>query len=350
MPAEPAEPLFAGSGLSPRPRVTRERFANARRGRLLLAVPICAWAISWPVMKIGIAEVPPIWFGCLRYFIATVFLAAILAIRGRLAVPSRPDWRLVLVSGALQMAAFSALTGLALRVLPAGRASILAYSTPMWVVPLSALLLNEPLSRKAVLGLAFGLAGIVLIAAPSLHPGYGGQLAGYAMLLGAAAAWATSILCVRGHRFHGTALDLAPWQMLIATLLLLPLAIWIEGPPPAIGARGAWALAYVGPFGTAVAYWAIVEAGRRLPASVVSMALLATPIVGTAISVLTLGEPITGTLILAMALIGSGIRLATAPSRARLPAAAGLASAGTGPLFAPCTVARGEPHEGQDAA
>ncbi len=51
------------------------------------------------------------------------------------------------------------------------------------------------------------------------------------MLVGAAASWAISIVIVRAHRFTATTLALAPWQMLVAVCLLLPLAGIVEGAP-----------------------------------------------------------------------------------------------------------------------
>lgn len=281
--------------------------------RMLLAIPICIWAVSWPVMKIGVAAVPPIWFGCLRYFIAAICLTGIVAVKGRLAMPSRQDWGLVLVSGALQMAAFSALTALALTVIPPGRASVLAYSTPLWVVPFAAWRLNEPLSRRALLGVAAGLLGIGVIAAPSVRAGLVNELAGYAMLVGAAALWAISILYVRSHRFVGTALELAPWQMIVATIILLPVALLSEGSLEPINTAGILSLAYVGPLATALAYWAVVEAGRHFRASSISMALLATPALGISISAVSLGETLNTSLIAGVILIGGGVRLATVP-------------------------------------
>jgi drug/metabolite transporter (DMT)-like permease len=134
------------------------------------------------------------------------------------------------------------------------------------------------------------------------------------MLLGASAAWAVSIVFVRGHRFESSPLALAPWQMLVAAALLCPLALVVEGRLPAIGARGIAALAYVGPMATAFAYWAVVEVGRRFRASAISMALLATPSLGLLISSLVLGETISVSLAIGVVLVAGGIRLATVPS------------------------------------
>lgn len=280
--------------------------------RSLLILLVLTWAISWPVIKVGVATVPPIWFGCLRYVIAALCLFALVAARRELIWPPRSDWPLIAVSGALQMGAYSALTGLALTILPPGRASVLAFSTPIWVVPLAAWWLHESVPRRAVLGAAIGLAGVVAIAAPSLHADGKEQIFAYAMLMGAAAAWAVSLVFVRGHRFTATALALAPWQMLVAAVLLLPLAITLEGPLPSTGVRGVAALAYVGPIATAFAYWAVVETGRHFRASTMSVALLATPSLGILISSVTLGEAVGASLVAGVVLIGAGIRLATA--------------------------------------
>jgi drug/metabolite transporter (DMT)-like permease len=38
-----------------------------RRSRWLLVLLVVIWGVSWPVIKIGVATVPPIWFACLRY-------------------------------------------------------------------------------------------------------------------------------------------------------------------------------------------------------------------------------------------------------------------------------------------
>ena len=70
-------------------------------------------------------------------------------------------------------------------------------------------------------------------------------------------------------------------------------------------------LAYVGPIATAFAYWAVVEAGRHIRASTMSMALLMTPSLGILISALTLGEAVGATLVAGVVLIGVGIRLVT---------------------------------------
>lgn len=281
--------------------------------RFLLILLIVVWAVSWPVSKVGVSAVPPIWFACLRFSIATVVLFAINGARGTLRVPSRGDWRLVLISGALQMAAYSALISTALTKLPAGRAALLAFTTPLWVLPLAVLLGQERASLRASAGVATGVVGIVVIVLPSLAPGGDAPIAPYAMLIGAAVAWAISIVAVRGHRFELDPLTLAPWQTLFASAVLAVLALATEGRPSPIDARGLIALAYVAPIATALAYWIVVEVGRHMAPSRLAVALLATPCLGLLLSAMLLHESIDTPLIVGMVLVAVGITLSTSP-------------------------------------
>jgi drug/metabolite transporter (DMT)-like permease len=162
---------------------------------------------------------------------------------------------------------------------------------------------------------------MLIVAIPSFGSANASRLYAYALLVGAAVAWAISIVYVRSHRFTATTLALAPWQMLIAAALLLPVAILFEGTPPQIGTNGAASLVYVGPIATACAYWMVVDVGRHFRANTISMSLLAVPSVGILISALTLGERIDLPLIAGVLLIGVGIRLGSAARESKLQAA-----------------------------
>jgi drug/metabolite transporter (DMT)-like permease len=282
-----------------------------RRSRWLLVLLVVVWGASWPVIKIGVTTVPPISFACLRYLTGTVCLVAVVALRGELRFPPPDDWKLIVVSGVLQMAAYSALTAAALTRLPAGRASVLAFSTPLWVLPLSVWKLREQVPWRGRIGVGAGLVGVLMIASPGLQRTAHEQLWPYTLLMCAAAAWAVSIVFVRAHRFQASALALAPWQTLVAALLLLPFAIAVEGVLPPMNARAVASLAYVGPLATAFAYWAAVEVGRHVRATTLSVALLAVPGLGLLISALAFHEAVNASLGLGVVLIAGGVWLTT---------------------------------------
>jgi drug/metabolite transporter (DMT)-like permease len=284
---------------------------SERRSRWLLLLLVLIWGVSWPVIKIGVTTVPPIWFACLRYVIGATCLVAIVALRGQLTLPSPSDWKLIAVSGLLQMANYSALTAVALTRLPPGRSSVLAFSTPLWVVPLSVWWLREQLSWSRGVGVGIGLVGVLALAGPGWQPTAHDQLLPYTLLICAAAGWAISIVFVRAHRFQASALALAPWQMLVAALVLLPCAIGMEGALPALNVRGLASLAYVGPIATGFAYWAVVEVGRYVSATTVSVTLQAVPSVGVLMSALIFHEAVNLSLVLGVFLITAGVLLTT---------------------------------------
>src|SRR5262245_29244864 len=128
-----------------------------RRARWLLAVLVLIWGASWPAIKIGVTTIPPIWFACLRYVVGAACVALVDALRGELMPPPRSEWKLIAVSGILQMAVYSALTAVALTRLPPGRSSVLAFSTPLWVVPLSMWWLHEQVPWLGRIGVGAGL-------------------------------------------------------------------------------------------------------------------------------------------------------------------------------------------------
>ena len=294
-----------------------------RRGAFfLLGTIILVWGINWPVMKVGLGSIPPFWFGGLRLLLGSISLFLVAAFRGRLTFPARADWPVVATVGLVQMAGFLALVNIALLHVPAGRSAVLCYTTPLWVAPGAALFLGERLSRRKLAGLALGLAGLLILFEPgSFDWSDRPLLLGNAFLLGAALLWALTILHIRGHRWHGSALDLAPWQQLTGALPLLAAAFLVEGSPGAIDWK--WSsllvLAYNGPIASGFAYWAAVAVTRRLPALTSSLAFLAVPVMGLTASAVALGEHPQPALLLGFLLILIGLVLVE--YRPRKPAA-----------------------------
>ena len=68
------------------------RRADTRRlGAILLATVVLAWGLTWPVNKLILASVPPVWAVALRTGIGAVALFVLAAAQRRLALPPRQD-------------------------------------------------------------------------------------------------------------------------------------------------------------------------------------------------------------------------------------------------------------------
>jgi drug/metabolite transporter (DMT)-like permease len=286
-------------------------------GVLYLVTVVLAWGLVWPVNKVLLESLSPLWLLAVRSAIATVALFAIVGVRGRLTWPSRADLPVVIGIALLHMVGFGLLATWGLQAVPTGRSVVLAYTTPLWVAPGAALFLGERLTARRLGGVAMGLVGLLVLFNPlAFDWSSRAQLLGNGAILLAALLWAASILQIRAHRWRATPFDLVPWEMLLATVILAPLALAAAGPlPPAWDWRLLALLLYTGIPGTAVAYWATAAASRALPAVTTSLGLLATPIVSTVIAALWLGEPVTVSLVAAIVLVLGGVALgAIAPA------------------------------------
>jgi drug/metabolite transporter (DMT)-like permease len=286
---------------------------SQRAAILLFAVVVLAWGITWPVMKAIVAEVPPLWASTIRSAIAAVVLLLVLGMGRNLIVPPRGDLPVIANIALLHMVAFAALMAIGLQFIPAGRSVVLGYTAPLWVVPGARLFLGERITTRRAVGVGIGMAGLALMFNPlafdwSNHT----AVLGNALILIGAFCWAISIVHVRAHQWIATPFQLVFWQVLLATVLLLALALLFEGVPSIVwNVRLVLLFAFASVIGVALAYWAMATVNRSLPAVTTSLGVLATPVVGTLCSAFVLGESIGPTLIAAMALILGGIAVGT---------------------------------------
>lgn len=279
-----------------------------------LIMVVLAWGLVWPVNKVLLETLSPLWLMALRSALATVALFAIAAARGRLARPPRADVPVLLSIALLHMVGFGVLASWGLQLVSTGRSVVLAYTTPLWVIPGATLVLREPLTPRRLGGVAIGMLGLAVLFNPVAFDWTSrAAVLGNGAILVAALLWAASILHIRGHAWRTTPFDLVPWEMLLATLLLAPLAWAVDGSlAVAWDGRLAALLLYAAIPGTALAYWATAMASMTLPAVTTSLGLLATPLVSVTVATLWLGEPLTLSLVAAIVLILSGIALGAA--------------------------------------
>jgi drug/metabolite transporter (DMT)-like permease len=209
------------------------------------------------------------------------------------------------------MVAFSALVATGLQFVPAGRAIVLGYTTPILVAFGARIFLAERITRWRAIGIAFGLAGLAVIFNPAaLDWGDRNALFGSGLIVIAAFCWAANIVYIRAHKWISSPFQLVFWQLLLAGCVLTTIAFLKEGAPHIVwSARLAGLLLYTGLVCTALAYWAMSMVNRSLPAVTTSLGLLATPVLGIVSAALALNEPLEPSLFAAMALIIGGITL-----------------------------------------
>lgn len=282
----------------------------------LLAIVVVTWGVNWPVSKALLDHVSPWWSTALRSTVGMATLVAICAATGRLVRPGRGDLPVILSVGLLHMTVFSLLVALSLQYVSAGRSVVLAYTTPLWVMPAARMVLGEALTSRRLFGLGCGLAGVIVMFNPLAFDWHDRHaIVGNGLVLLAALAWAVAIVHMRAHRWVHGPFELAPWQLLLATVVLTAVALAVDGTPHVTGWAGFSALlAYGGVIGGGVAYWLAGMVTRRLPAGVTSLGLLGVPVVGTLSSAFVLHESLGAAVWIAMVLIVCGIAWGTLPT------------------------------------
>jgi drug/metabolite transporter (DMT)-like permease len=291
----------------------REDRAARREGIILLIVVVLVWGLTWPVNKVILASLPPLWMAAMRSAIATVAIFVIAICRGRLVTPCRADVPVLLSITLLHMVGFVILSYVGLQLVPTGRSVVLAYTTPLWVTPGASLFLKERLTARRGLGVIMGVLGLIALFNPvAFDWGDRRAVLGNIAIVGAALLWAANILHIRGHKWHSSPFELVPWETLLATLILAPIAFASSGfPDVEWNVTLVLLLLYSGVPGMALAYWAIAVASRYLPAVTTSLGLLATPVVSVVIATFWLGETISPSLVVAIVLILGGVAIGT---------------------------------------
>ncbi|WP_304640932.1 DMT family transporter [Pseudomonas sp.] len=280
-----------------------------RTGYLLLAFTTLTWGFNFPVLKLGLENSPPLLFTTIRMLLGTLTMFILAAALGQLRLPHRGDWPVLLSVGVLQNMAFISLVTLGLQYLPAGRAAILAYTTPIWVVPAAALFLGERFTLPRRVGVVLGLAGLAVVLNPlSIDWSKPDTLLGGSLIMFGTLVWTVGLVHVRLHHWQGDVLSLIPWQLLISVVVLAPFALLFESPAEITWDPSfLWPLLFSGTFASGLCVAAQVAAIRSLPAVSMSLSSASVPAVGLLASMLFLKETPSTADLAGFVLIAAGI-------------------------------------------
>jgi drug/metabolite transporter (DMT)-like permease len=270
------------------------------------------WSTSWVLIKIGLADLPALTFAGLRYGLAALCLAALVAPapaqRAALRALTRREWARLAGLGLIVIAAAQGAQFLGLAYLPALTVSLLLNCTPVLVAGLGLVLLAERPTRRQWLGVALFLAGVGVYFYPVALPD--AQAVGVGIVIGGVAANAVGAVLGRGINRAGTIAPLLVTlvSMSVGAAVLLSAGVAVQG-LPALGPRQWAIIGWLAVVNTAFAFTLWNRTLRTL-AAVESSLINSTMLVQVAVLAwLFLGEPITGQGALGMALAGAGVLL-----------------------------------------
>jgi len=291
---------------------------------LLLAGLSLFWGMNWPAMKFVLAQMPVLTFRTMCVWFTGPALLLLARLGGeQLGVPVR-EWPMLLLAAFCNVTLWYFGTGMGVSLIPAGRASLIAFTMPVWVALFSAILLHERLGPRRLAGLILGMTGIGVLLAPDAAAFRAAPL-GAGFVLMAAMGWAAGTVTMKTAGFSRSVAQMTGWQLIIGGMPIAIAALWRDPPlhDLSLSHETILVLAYIIALPMIFGQWAWFKALDRLPGTVAAVGSLAVPVVGLVSSALFLGEPLGASEIAALVLVVSALTLvlfAAEPPPRRAPA------------------------------
>jgi drug/metabolite transporter (DMT)-like permease len=284
--------------------------ASSRAGLALLAAITLFWGINWPAMHMAVAEVPVWTFRSICLLAGGGGLLAIAAAaRLPLRIPRR-ELGPLLICAFFNITAWHLMSAAGLTQMAAGRASIIAFTMPLWASLISWPALGERPTARRLAGLALGLVGMAALILPDWNNVVSRPF-GVVLMLAAALVWAIGTVGLKYWRWTMPTTVLTGWQVLLGGVpVMIGMLLFDRGfDPVAVSLPGWLALIYAATVPMVFCHWAWFKVVATFPAQLAALGTLAIPIVGVASSSAVLGEPVGLDLVAALVSVVAGLAL-----------------------------------------
>jgi drug/metabolite transporter (DMT)-like permease len=183
---------------------------------------------NFTALKYALDHADPFSVAALRTVIGGTFLVALAVGRGERFPTDRVVLGRILVVSFSITTVSSALLVFGVNRVPAGFASLMSSTMPLFTASLSLVLLHVRIRPLGALGLVIGFAGTAVLASPALDGGT--ELVGVASLLLSALAWAFGTVFMKWKDFSAVSpVMLVGVQLWMSALVLVPFAVATEG-------------------------------------------------------------------------------------------------------------------------
>ena len=280
---------------------------------VMLITLATVWGGSFLFNAILVTELPVLTIVAIRVTVAALALWGFMYATGRKIPTSLHVWGALLILGVLNNAIPFSLIVQGQTQITSGLASILNATTPLFTIVVAGIfLMDERFSVLRVLGVIVGFSGVILMVGADALGGLGADF--WAQLCALGAAFSYGFASVFGRRFRELRVDpvmVATGQVTMSSLVLWPIALWIDGPQDIANMSLNAALSMFGlaVLCTSFAYILYFRILERAGATNISLVTFLVPISAIILGVLVLGEQIFIKEIIGMTLIGVGLAI-----------------------------------------
>jgi len=282
----------------------------------LLGLLATLWGASYTFIKVGVETIPPITLIAARTLIAAAILLAIMKASGVRMPRDRANWLRFLVQALINSVIPFTLIAWAEQHVDAGLAVILNSTSPIFTFLITAgITRHEPATARKLIGVALGIAGIMLVVGFEALRGLGTQVVAQLAVVAATLCYAGAAIFGRS---FGALHPLAPaaGSMICGGAVLMPLSLIFEHPWTLTPSTSSLlALLGLAVFSTALAFILYFHLLRSLGSvGVTAQAYLRVP-VGVLLGIVFLGETFSTNKALGLVLVVAGVAAMVIPKR-----------------------------------
>jgi drug/metabolite transporter (DMT)-like permease len=274
----------------------------------LLVTLSIIWGSAFMMIDVALDDVPPLTLVAGRVVGAFLFLLSVLLITGKSLPRDLRSWRALAFLGVVNNAwPFLAITWGQERV-DSNLAAILVASMPLSVTVIAHFWIDERLTLERAIGVLVGFGGVFLLIGGDLGDITGSGTLGQLAVIGGAVGYAIGTVFARHYLQDAEPLETAAGQTLVASLVMIPLALLIDQPfdiRPDAASGLSWVGLALGASG--IAYLIYFRLVSDVSATQASMVTYLIPVTAVILGVLVLDETVELSSLGGLALIIAGI-------------------------------------------
>jgi probable blue pigment (indigoidine) exporter len=258
---------------------------SLRIAAMTLLAPI-SWGTTYVTVTELLPDGRPLFVAAMRVAPAGIVLVLASGASARWR-PRGRQWYQLATLAVFNFGIFFPLLIVAVYRLPGGVAAAVGGIQPLLVAVVTRALIGE---RPRPVDLAVGAAAASGVALVVIRPGAMIDPTGVVAAVGANVSFSIGVVLTRRFPAPEHRLAATGWQLVAGSVILVPLALVVEGPPPALTAVNLGGLAYLSLAATGGAFALWFNGIRRLPAPSPPLLGLAAPITGAALGWILLNQ------------------------------------------------------------
>ena len=286
----------------------------------LLLLLSTLWGASYSFIKVGVQSIPPVTLIAMRTLIAGTLLILVIRWRGLVLPSDATTWRRFFVQACLNSVVPFTLIAWGQQTTDATLATILNSTSPIFTFLLTTLVTrHEVVTRRRLVGVGAGFAGICLIVGVQALEGLGRELWAQLAIVAATVCYAGAAIFGKGFKGLEPIVP-AAGSLICGASILVPASLVLEQPwtvTPSLDS--VLALLALSVFSTALAFVIYFRLVQTLGSvGTTAQAYLRVPI-GVAIGIMFLGEQLSTTGFAGLVCVIAGVAAMTISERLAAP-------------------------------